>query len=208
MLLLGLGKLCVVGKQVGSQLRRFRVLRLQLGRGRLTRLLALGRDQLGTFGGQSLRNEVLDLLAVLSDLLAFQPQCLGLALHLCVLAGQLLLKALAGFSEEGSGQRLRQPDLVIAVGAMQGCLVRSAGCFETHEFPIIIATGFNMICARFAMSLDLMSTYVPVDFDLASGFSTDTSIYPSTRADSHEGSQIRTKYEQNVKLSLCYDDFT
>jgi hypothetical protein len=39
---------------------------------------------------------VLDLLAILSDLLAFQPQCLGLALYLCI----LLLKALAGFSED------------------------------------------------------------------------------------------------------------
>lgn len=65
-------------------------------------------------------NLVLDLLTVFGYLLAFQPQRLGLTLHLGIFAGQLLLKALTGFSEEGSGQRLRQPDLVIAVGAMQG----------------------------------------------------------------------------------------
>ena len=45
-LLLGLGKLRVVGEQRDSQLRGFRFLRLQLGRGRLPRLLAFGRDQL------------------------------------------------------------------------------------------------------------------------------------------------------------------
>ncbi|MGY4506494.1 hypothetical protein ACVWYH_010476 [Bradyrhizobium sp. GM24.11] len=105
------------------------------------------------------RNEVLDLLAVLSDLLVFQPQCLGLTLHLRILAGQLLLKALAGFSEEGSGQRLRQPDLVIAVGAMQDRVVRSAGCFETHEFPIIVASRIQHDLCAIAISLGFMSTY-------------------------------------------------
>src|SRR5260370_38511779 len=116
--LLRLSQLGIVGFQVLAQLGGLSLLGLQMARNRFTGFLGLGRHQLAALGRQPLPDLLFLLFTPLAARVLLLAQGLGPSSYLGVLGGQLLVKALSRFLEEGSGQRFREFDFVVAVPAM------------------------------------------------------------------------------------------